>query len=239
MRVEHVMGTAVRFTTESDTAHGAIDQAIDWLHWVDRTFSVYRSDSQIMRIRNGSIAPSEVHPEVSAVLERCMALRIVTDGRFDHRPEQDLDPSGFVKGWAIERAAAILDDAGIDRFYIDAGGDIAVRGRWNVGIRNPIEPTQTLIGVELIDQAIATSGTYERGEHIWGDNPGTLASISVIGPDLGVADAMSTALFSSHGTDTDWLLRFPGYEVIAITRGLEVRTVAGAETAEPLFWAAG
>ena len=231
IRVEHVMGTAVSFATEHDPEDGAIDRSIAWLHWVDHTFSVHRPDSQIMQIRSGGVAESDLHPEVAAVLERCMALRIVSDGRFDHRPEGDLDPSGYVKGWAIDRAAAILSDAGLTRFYVDAGGDIAVRGRWSIGIRNPLDPTRTLIGLDLTDQAIATSGKYERGEHIWGDSTGSLASISVVGPDLGTADAISTALFSSQGGDTDWLDRFPGYEVIAVTNDLEVLTSAGLAAA--------
>ena len=221
------MGTAVRFVTEPATDDGAIDRAVAWLRWVDRIFSVHRPDSQIMQFRRGDIAEPDLHPEVAAVLDRCMALRIVSDGRFDHRPEGDLDPSGYVKGWAIERATAMLGDRGLTRCYVDAGGDVAVRGRWRVGIRNPLDPDCTVLGLEMIDQAIATSGTYERGKHIWGDSAGNLASISVIGPDLGTADAISTALFSSQRRGTDWLDRFPGYEFVAVTTDLEVLTSPG------------
>ena len=234
------MGTAVRLVTDPDSGmNEAIERAAQWLQWVDRTFSVHQTDSQVMRIRNGTLAESDAHREVVAVLGRCTALRIVSDGRFDHQPERDLDPSGYVKGWAVERAAAILENAGLARFCIDAGGDIAVRGRWNVGIRNPEMPAQTLVGLELVDRAIATSGTYERGEHIWGEGPGNLASVSVIGPDLGTADAMSTALFASQGRDIEWLDRFPGYEVVAITKDLEVLTPVGATSTARLFRSAG
>ena len=233
--VERVMGTAVRFAVEGDAGSEAISRAVAWLHWVDHTFSVHRSDSQIIRIRNGEIAESEVHPEVTDVLERCMALRIVSDGHFDHRPDGDLDPSGYVKGWAIERAARILDEAGIQRFYVDAGGDIVVRGRWSVGIRNPLDPSGALVATVLADEAIATSGTYERGAHIWGDGVGDLASVSVIGPDLGTADAISTALFSSAGEDASWVQRFSGYEVLAVTNDLEILTSSGLSATRRLF----
>ncbi len=215
------MGTAVRFLTE-DGRGRTISQAIEWLHWVDHTFSVHRPDSEIMRIRRGDIAQREAHCEVQAVLNRCMALRIVSDGAFDHRPEDELDPSGYVKGWAIERAAELLDNGG--RFCIDAGGDIVARGDWKVGIRDPYDRASSILVVELSDGAMATSGAYERGEHTWGTGSG-LASVSVIGPDLGTADAISTALFSS--SDHTWLERFPGYESIAIMTDRRVLTSPG------------
>lgn len=220
MQVERVMGTAVRFATNGGTT--GVQEAITWLHWVDDTFSVHRADSQVMQIRRGAISAIGIHPEVSTVLDRCAALRILTDGRFDHRPEGDLDPSGYVKGWAVERAASLLEQGGLSRFYIEAGGDIAVRGRWTVGIRNPKDPARALLAIDLEDEAIATSGSYERGGHIWGPAPDGLASVSAIGPDLGTADAISTALFSAGGTDTEWLDRFPDYRVVAITHDLRM-----------------
>ena len=219
--VERVMGTAVRFVADG-AAPDAIAEAVAWLHWVDRTFSVHRPDSEVIRLRRGDLTEDQAHPEVRAVLERCMALRIVSDGSFDHRPEDGLDPSGYVKGWAIERAAELLGDCG--DFHIDAGGDIAVRGRCRVGIRDPGDSSNTLLAVELVDQAIATSGSYERGEHIWG--PGNaMASVSVIGPDLGTADALSTALYASP--DAPWFERFPGYEAIFVTKDQRVLMSAG------------
>jgi len=221
VHVERVMGTAVRVVAD-DFCDERIAAAVEWLHWVDNTFSVHRDDSEIMRLRRGELSEEDAHPEVQAVLKRCMALRIVSDGAFDHRPDDALDPSGYVKGWAIERAATLLGDCG--RFHIDAGGDVVARGRWSVGIRDPQNLARSLPAVDLVDRAIATSGSYERGEHIWGPGNG-VASVSVIGPDLGTADAISTALYSSP--DHGWLERFPGYEAILITDDGEIRTSAG------------
>ena len=232
MHVEQVMGTAVRFS--ADVAASAVEAAVSWLHWVDHTFSVHRPDSQIMRCRRDAICVEDIDAEVSAVLERCAGLRILTDGHFDHRPDGDLDPSGYVKGWAVARAAAHLERQGCSTFYIDAGGDVTTRGTWRVGIRNPKDPTRALLAVELTDQAIATSGSYERGAHVWGTDPAGLASVSVIGPDLGTADAISTALFSCGGEETAWLDRFPGYAIVAITHDLRVWTTPSAPTLEPI-----
>lgn len=219
--VERVMGTAVRFVSETEPAPGAIDDAVAWLHWVDRTFSVFRDDSEITRLRRGEL--ESPHPEVAAVLDRCLGLRILTEGAFDHRIEEALDPSGYVKGWAIQRAADMLAGRGLERFYVDAGGDIAARGAFTVGVRDPHDPERPLFALKLLDNAIATSGTYERGEHIWGADPGGLASVSVVGPDLGTADAVATALFAAGGWDAGWLHRFPDYRVYAITHDLQVR----------------
>jgi thiamine biosynthesis lipoprotein len=219
--VEHVMGTAVRFVSGTHPLPAEIEKAVAWLHWVDRTFSVYRPHSEIMRIRRGEL--DTPHFEVTAVLERCLGLRILTEGAFDHRLEDALDPSGYVKGWAIQRAADMLADRGLERFYIDAGGDIAMRGAWTIGVRNPSTPARALFALELDDQAVATSGTYERGQHIWGADPGGLASVTVVGHDLGTADAVATALFSSGGRNVGWLDRFPGYRIYTVGNDLRVR----------------
>lgn len=223
LRVARVMGTAVRFVSREPSPPGAIDEAIAWLDWVDRTFSVYRRDSEIMRLRRGEL--DEPHPEVTAVLERCLGLRITTDGAFDHRIEDALDPSGYVKGWAIQRATEMIAATGLERFYVDAGGDIAMRGVWKIGVRNPAQPDVPRFVLNLENTAIATSGLYERGEHIWGSDPGGVASVSVVGPDLGTADAVATALFASGDNDVDWLDRFPDYGVYTITRDLQVWAV--------------
>ena len=97
------------------------------------------------------------------VLARCERLRVATGGYFDARAGGKLDPSGLVKGWAVDRAAALLRG----RFCIDAGGDVLVRGGpWRVGVRHPLEPGALCAALELTDGAVATSGAYERGAHI-------------------------------------------------------------------------
>ena len=66
-----------------------------------------------------------------------------TQGYFDVTARGFFDPSGIVKSWAIEKASQLLQEKGLARFYINAGGDIQVSGRnaqdadWLVGIRHP------------------------------------------------------------------------------------------------------
>ena len=191
-----------------------------WLRWVDATFSTYRDDSEIARLARGEL--DDPHPLVREVLARCEALRVETDGYFDARAGGSLDPSGYVKGWAVERAAAF----GRGRFLIDAGGDIVLRGTWRVGIRHPYERDRLAAAITVSDCAVATSATYERGSHILDPHTGRpaagLSSVTVVGRDLGTADAYATAAFAAG--DPRW------------TAPLSAMTIAGDRVFTTASW---
>lgn len=227
--VERVMGTAVGFDVRMPDAEIAVRGAVEYLHWVDETFSVYRADSQISRIGRGELAADDAGPEVREVLVRCEELREETDGWFDHEGGgahgRPIDPSGYVKGWSIDRAAELLRFGGIDRFCINAGGDVVAVGRpdgenpWRVGIRAPGRADEIATVAAVADAAVATSGTYERGEHIWSGGARPAArpgSVSIMGPELGVADALATAAFAAGDGALDWMGRFPEYRLVAL-----------------------
>jgi FAD:protein FMN transferase len=233
-RVEHVMGTAVSFDVrDPDCSPEAIDRAVEWLHHVDETFSTHRPDSPISALGRGEIALDEAGPEIAGVLRRCEEIRHASDGAFDvfEVPAPNgttLDPSGLVKGWAIERAAAIIEEHGGHDFVINAGGDIVLRGRpwpgepWRVGIRHPDEPMAVALTVEAEGPlGVATSATYERGAHIvdprTGRPPTTLLSATVLGPDLGLADAYAKVVFVLGLAGLAWIERQPCYETWVIT----------------------
>jgi FAD:protein FMN transferase len=209
------MGMAVRVAGDVDAA-----RVFAWLRWVDATFSTYREDSQISRLDRGMLA--RPHPLVRSVLARCEALRVETGGLFDARAGGRLDPSGYVKGWAVQRAAAF----GRGRFLIDAGGDVVLRGTWRVGIRHPYEPDRLAAAITVSDCAVATSGTYERGPHIFDPRTGRpatgLSSVTVIGRDLGTADAYATAAFVAG--DPRW------------SAGLAAMTIAGDRVFTTRSW---
>jgi thiamine biosynthesis lipoprotein len=212
---------------------GGLQAAVAWLHHVDRTFSTYKEDSEITKLGRGEISLDELTPETAEVLRTCIDLQAVTDGTFDAfavpAPNgTSLDPSGYVKGWAVERAAAILQRAGATNFCINAGGDIALRGSprpgqpWRVGIRHPYQPDQQAAVLELSGPfAVATSATYERGAHIVDPRTAqpttTIASATVTGPDLGIADAYATAVFVMGHDALEWVEQQPGYEAYLIT----------------------
>jgi thiamine biosynthesis lipoprotein len=149
-----------------------------------------------------------------------------------HRDDGRLDPSGFVKGWAVEEAARHLDDAGVRDFGISAGGDILVRGDaepgsgagWRIGIRDPDHGDRVVRVLELRGQAVATSGLYERRAHIRDPRPGSprvaarapLTSLTVVGPSLAWADAYATAGFVLGDRALDWVTDRVGYGALAI-----------------------
>src|SRR5262245_61032432 len=117
-----------------------VEPAFAWLREVDAAFSTYREDSEISRLGRGELTIADCRPEVDEVLTRCAALERETGGYYSVRPAGRLDPSGYVKGWAVEGAARRLEDAGATSFCINAGGDVVARGGpWRVGIRHPEE----------------------------------------------------------------------------------------------------
>ena len=240
--VRHVMGMPVGIAVadaDVDPASiaGAIEVAFDMLRDVERIFSTYRDDSEISRLDRGELNLADCRPEVDEVLTRCLALERVTRGYFSVRPAGRLDPSGLVKGWAAERAAARLVEAGLERFCLDAGGDVVARGRpapdrrWRVGVRHPTEPGHlaAVLGVE--DLAVATSGEYERGAHIvdphTGGRPRGLLSVTVVGPDLATADAYATAAFAMGADGPRWTASLAGYDAMCVTSDHRVLSTPG------------
>jgi len=235
---------------------GAIDRAFDWFRWVDATFSTYRAVSEICRLNVGALALADAHRDVREVLARCEELYVETDGYFNSRspflsqamavPPAALiagavDPSGLVKGWSVDRAARILEAAGARNYHINAGGDIRVRGgpqpgcRWRIGIRHPLLRDRVAAVIEADDLAIATSGTYERGEHIIdphsGRAPRGVLSVTVTGPDLATADAYATAAYAMGEAGPAWTARIgqavPCYEAMTILSDQTVLSTPG------------
>jgi len=246
-RVEHIMGMPIRIDVrDASVDPAALDRAFVWFGWVDATFSTYKPDSAISRLNRGEAPLSEAHPDVRAVLERCAEVGRATGGYFDIHSAMLLqwerlgdaalrvgavEPAGLVKGWSVDRAARLLEEAGARNYYIDAGGDIRVRGRptpgepgasWRVGIRHPLERDKVATVVTATDLAIATSGAYERGDHIidphGGQPPSGLLSVTIVGPDLATADAYATATYAMGREGPAWTARLvgAGYEAMTI-----------------------
>jgi thiamine biosynthesis lipoprotein len=238
VHVEHVMGTAVTFDVRGDRpALEAIDAATAWLHDVDAQFSTYRTDSAVCRFDRGELPRSAASRDLRWIIGRCEWLRTQTAGFFDAYATGAFDPSGLVKGWAVQRAADGLQAAGIERFCINAGGDIVAHGRpgperpWLVGIRHPRDAAAVAAIVEADDLAVATSGLYERGDHVVapasGQAPRGVLSVTVVGPDLGTADAYATAALAMGTDGPAWTLTLEGYEAMTVLEDETVLTTPG------------
>ena len=169
---EHVMGTVVSFDVPARAGEprgdGSLGQAVHWLHWVDATFSPYRDDSDVSRFGRGAVPLEQCAPELAEVLQACAAISARSGGYFTTTPGGRFDPSGYVKGWAVERAAAILTAAGSAEHSVNGGGDVQCTGDrlWRIGIADPLHPGRLALVVTGRDFAVATSGVAERREHI-------------------------------------------------------------------------
>jgi thiamine biosynthesis lipoprotein len=240
-RAEPVMGTVVSFDLRPqglalEVAREAMTAACAMLHRVDATFSLYRPDSPMSRLRRGELTLAQCPPEIGVVLELCTEAKRLTDGWFDPwRLPGGLDPTGLVKGWAAREAASALTRAGVGAGLVNAAGDIVGFGApqeqraWRIGIRSPDSPEQ-LCGVIELHGAVATSGTYERGSHIRDVRAGRpasgVSSASVCGPDLALADALATALVAAGERGFDWI-RTAGYEALIVLDGGETSMTEG------------
>jgi FAD:protein FMN transferase len=229
VHVEEAMGTVVTIEVRAidpSVARPAVEAAVRWLHEVDATFSTYRSGSEISRLGRGEIDPADCSPDVRRILTLGEDLRGATDGYFDVSAGGVLDPSGLVKGWAVERASEILVEAGCPDHLVDGGGDIRVRGRagpgqdWQVGIAHPWRRDALCAVLHLSEGAVATSGTYERGLHVLDPHraaPATdLAAVTVVGPELTLTDAYATAALAMGRRAPRWLAGLVDHEALMI-----------------------
>jgi thiamine biosynthesis lipoprotein len=234
-RVEHIMGMPIVADVRDNVYPGDLDDMFEWLRWVDATFSTYREDSEISRLNRGELELDDAHPDVREVLERCEELRLTTNGYFDIRAGTGgaLDPSGLVKGWAVDRAVAMLDDSGLQHYALSAGGDMVLRGGggWRVGIQHPLLHDELAAVVEASDLAIATSGEYARGKHVFdphtGRPPDGVLSVTIVGPDLATADAFATAAFAMGAKGPHWTARLRGYDAMTILSDERVLSTPG------------
>lgn len=245
-----VVGVDVRQSPPAAVVEPALDAFFATLREVEARFSPFLPESEISRIADGRLAEADATFDVRFVLAACDHLAETSAGAFDarhHRSDGRLDPSGFVKGWAIDEASRHLDDAGLRSYAINAGGDVLVCGSpdesagrqergsqargaqplgaqprgWIVGIQHPWLRDRVAARLEIRSGAVATSGLYERGDHIRdprsGIAPTELLSLTVVGPELTWADAYATAAFAMGLDGLTWVERQPGYGAIAIT----------------------
>jgi thiamine biosynthesis lipoprotein len=196
------------------------------LHKADAVFSTWKDDSPINQLRRGEITVAEAPMEVAGVLEACATARSLSDGWFDPwAMPGGVDPTGYVKGWAAQRALAVLSMPGVTGGIVNAAGDVAASGcpgpgrPFRVAIVDPFDRRRFACVAEL-DGGIATSGNYERGEHLidprTGEPVARAASASVTGPDLGLADALATALAVAGPAGLAFIEPIEGYEGFVI-----------------------
>ena len=233
------------------------------------TFAVVERALEIGRLTNGSfditVAPllelwgfGTGDTRVPTDEELAAALQVIdyTRVRLERENQQvfledanaKIDLGGIAKGFIVDQAVEVLLKEGVASAYFDAGGDIRVIGGkpdgtpWRIGVRHPRERRQLIARVELRDQAIVTSGDYERFfvsdgiryHHILDPATGFpaqgLISVTVVAKDAFTADSLSTAIFVL-GLERGMALieSLPNVEAILITEDVQVHVSGGLQ----------
>lgn len=258
VRVEQIMGLPVSVrvrhhlpNTDGPAELRRVDALLrnvfGYLRRVDEVFSTWRPDSEVLRLRRGELAPAEAHHWICEIRTLCEQAVRLTGGLFCDRltgPDGTFgwDPTGIVKGWAVERAVNHLRSAPGISFVVGAGGDIIcgagtgvdprspLGAPWRIGIEDPDGPGRLLGTLSVARGAVATSGTAARGAHIFDPRTGRPStrrgSLTVTGPDLTWADVWATTCF----VDPSALDRCPS----ALAQGSEsARTAASTASLRP------
>lgn len=199
---------------------------------IEARFSLYRADSELSRVSRGDLTLARASEELRSAYGEALQWRAATDGDFTpHRPDGGLDLSGLVKAHALRDAARILEETQDGAWLVDVGGDIvccAPDGMpWRTGIADPGNPAGLLTAVDLGSDwsAIATSGTAERGEHVWRSRQlDDLVQVTVLGGDIVEADVLATAILAGGLPALDGATRTRDIDVLTVDRhgGLRV-----------------
>lgn len=244
-RVEHVMGMPfsvdvrdAQLRGHRDQADAVLDQCFADLRWVDATFSLWRPETPMARLSAGQLTTRELPEEALGVLRLCVQATRATGGAFTaRRPDGRIDPTGLVKGWAIARVGTLLRRAGLRHWCVNGAGDILVHGQarpgepWAVGVVDPDQPGQLLDAVRLTHGAVATSGTAERGAHLWNPLPDSGSrpprSVTVVSRDILTSDVLATAATAYGERAISWLEARSGVEALVVDHRGQVATTSG------------
>ncbi len=206
-----------------------LNEVFGYFAEVDDRFSTYKPDSEISRINAGVLAKTRASKAMQQVLKLCEQTKQATGGFFDIEHDGKLDPSGLVKGWAIEQAGRLLRRRGHRHYYIEAGGDITAstpsgHKPWSIGIRHPANRNEIVKTIQLNQGGVATSGTYIRGQHVYNPHlPGQaltdVVSLTVIAANVYDADRYATAAFAMGTHGIRYIEQLPGFEGYQIGAG--------------------
>jgi thiamine biosynthesis lipoprotein len=213
---------------------------------LDKTFSLYRPDSEASRIACGGLSLRNASASMRERYAEAAYWRLRTDGAFTpERSDGVLDLSGLIKGHAIREAGTSLLALGRQDWCLNAGGDVLVSGSpqpenigpggdrrensgpragapWQAGIVDPRDRGTLVAGYPLgagrRHSALATSGSAERGDHIWGQPRGAAVfiQVSVAAADIVTADVLATAIVAGGLPMLDLATKEWDVDVLAI-----------------------
>jgi len=231
--VEQIMGMPVSIHVRSRHATGgaterAVRAAFAELLRMDRLFTTYDEGSQLCRVQRGALSLRCADPLLLQSQALGQQAEERTGGGFTtDLPDEDgvhrFDPTGLVKGWAVDRAAVSLASLPGASWCINAGGDVLVGRHRHIpptGVEDPRDRARIAAVVPVTVGAVATSGTAARGAHLYdparGGLVGRVGSTTVVGPNLLWADVWATALFvGGHEVAEAFAHHAPGCQAFA------------------------
>ncbi len=227
-RTDRLMSTYKPESQLSQVNAHAFDRPVqvdaDIIEVVEKSLEYSRLSDGIFDITYASVGylydyRAQLHPtdeQIAAALQAIdyRQLQVDREARTIRflRPGMRIDLGGFAKGWAVDRGVEILRALGIEHAMVNAGGDTRLlgdrRGKpWIVGIRDPRRDGAVVTRIPLADEAISTSGDYERffeqdgvrHHHILvpgtGKSPSDVRSVTVIGPNATRTDGLTKPIF--------------------------------------------
>ena len=198
--------------------------------------------------------PVKLEPEALDLLEFGQDCFRLTEGRVNVATgavlsiwhDLRLDVGAVAKGYAVQQVTETLEEAGYRDFILSAGGNVQAQGtppdrdNWTVGVQSPEEPGKLVAAIEVSDMAVVTSGGYERFYTVEGRqyhhivDPSTLypaermLSATVICPEGGLADCLSTALFLTEPQEAlEFVRTIPNARAVLTTLDGEILDSAG------------
>jgi thiamine biosynthesis lipoprotein len=225
-RNQIIMGTGVSLDIPEAKNDIIFTDVFELLKKIDARFSPYKADSELSKYQHGEIPQKNLSRDMKSIMAGCNEYELLTDGYFTANYSGKYDPTGYVKGWAIDRAGDLLKKQGYRTFCIGIGGDILASSDgdkvWSIGVQDPADNSKILNKLSISNGAVATSGNYERGAHIINPKTGRpadeLLSITVIGPDIIKADVLATAGFAMGLAGATFVNKQPGYKALTIAR---------------------
>ena len=189
-----------------DVLNQIVNEIDKYLQNVEEKFSPFLSESLVSRHTDlgEELQDDFFDIEYQEVYSRSIIAKKETHGLFDPFFDGKYNPTGFVKGWAIENAfmkyiKPLIDNNILEAGAINGAGDMQVGTRldsnffWKIGIENPEDKEKIIAKYSIKNGAVATSGLSKKGQHIKSDNDINHIQVTVVGTYLSDVDVLATA----------------------------------------------
>lgn len=237
------MGTTVTVVSEEEYPLEGLAEVEQIFNQYDTQYSTYNPNSELVQVRTNKKLLQKTSPDFQSIVKEAKEWEERTHGFFNTKSHSlSWDLNGLIKAKALEDSAEILKEYATE-FSINCGGDIVYftnhPDKWVTGITNPFDDNLlTQLKLFANHRAIATSGTKERGSHIWSPTllppTETIKQATILSPTIVLSDVIATAVVAAGKTNALRLLDdFPEAEALIVTTQGECLITEGLQ--EQLF----